>query len=156
MKISVLTLFPELYGPFFGSSLLKRALERGDLTCDVRSLFEFCVPKERADAPTFGHGPGLLIRPEVVERLAAELPGRGPTSFRELTRTARTRIEVVVHFLGLLELYKQGLVDLDQPTTFGALVVTWTAAPDEEVDTDELTELSARARAALVDAEYGG
>ena len=93
---------------------------------------------------------------EVVERLAAELPGRGPTSFRELTRTARTRIEVVVHFLGLLELYKQGLVDLDQPTTFGALVVTWTAAPDEEVDTDELTELSARARAALVDAEYGG
>ncbi|MCL5436928.1 MAG: hypothetical protein M1549_03585, partial [Candidatus Dependentiae bacterium] len=79
MKISVLTLFPELYGPFFGSSLLKRALERGDLTCDVRSLFEFCVPKERADAPTFGHGPGLLIRPEVVERaVVAQEEKAGP------------------------------------------------------------------------------
>ena len=97
---------------------------------------------------------------EVVERLARYLPGRGTTTFRELTTHARTRTEVVVHFLGLLELYKQGLVDLDQPFTFGAITVRWTGGPDDTVDTDEVGGLSAgaaeRARAALVDAEYGG
>ena len=62
---------------------------------------------------------------EVVERLAAALPGGPPVTFRELTRAACSRIEVVVHFLGLLELYKQGLVELDQVETFGELVVSW-------------------------------
>jgi segregation and condensation protein A len=97
---------------------------------------------------------------EVVERLASYLPGRGPTTFRQLTEAATSRIEVVVHFLGLLELYKQGLVELEQTATFGVLTVCWTGGADDEVDVDEIGEISAgaseRARAALVDAEYGG
>ena len=32
-------------------------------------------------------------------------------------------MEIVVHFLGLLELYKQGLVELEQVATFGELRV---------------------------------
>jgi segregation and condensation protein A len=63
---------------------------------------------------------------EVVETLSASLPGSSPTSFRKLTAAAATRMEVVVHFLGLLELYKQGLVDLEQASTFGELLVVWT------------------------------
>ncbi len=34
---------------------------------------------------------------------------------------ARTRLEVVVRFLAVLELFKQGFVDLEQVTTFGEL-----------------------------------
>ena len=30
-----------------------------------------------------------------------------------------------MRFLAVLELYKQGLVDLDQPGTFGDLTITW-------------------------------
>lgn len=65
---------------------------------------------------------------EVVEALAEILPGCSPTTFRRLTAAARTRVEIVVHFLGLLELYKQGLVDLDQAETFGDLQVRWLGA----------------------------
>jgi len=68
---------------------------------------------------------------EVVEALSASLPGRSPMTFRALTAGAMTRMEVVVHFLGLLELYKQGLVELEQATTFGELRVVWTGAPEE-------------------------
>jgi hypothetical protein len=46
-----------------------------------------------------------------------------PTSFRDLVRGAADRVEAVVRFLAVLELYKQGIVDLDQTETFGALVV---------------------------------
>jgi segregation and condensation protein A len=87
---------------------------------------------------------------EVVERLAVWLPGSSPITFRELTRHAGSRIEVVVHFLGLLELYKQGLLELDQASTFGELVVTWTGDPDGE------GEPAKRVAAALADAEYRG
>ncbi len=97
---------------------------------------------------------------EVVERLAAYLPGRGPTTFRSLTGAARSRIEVVVHFLGLLELYKQGLVELTQASNFGELTVEWTAPPGDGPEVEEVMELSStaaeRARAALVDADYRG
>ena len=72
MKISLVTLFPELYGPFLQTSLVKRAQEKGYVTADVLSLLQVCEPKERVDGPTCGHGPGMLIRPEVIER-AVEL-----------------------------------------------------------------------------------
>jgi segregation and condensation protein A len=62
---------------------------------------------------------------EVVQRLIVALADAPPITFRELTRHANSRIEVVVHFLGVLELYKQGLVELDQVATFGELLVTW-------------------------------
>ena len=62
---------------------------------------------------------------EVVEALSISLPGCSPTSFRALTAGASTRMEIVVHFLGLLELYKQGLVELEQASTFGELRVVW-------------------------------
>jgi segregation and condensation protein A len=48
----------------------------------------------------------------------------GRLSFRELTAGCRHRVEVVVFFLALLELYKFALVDLSQPANFGELAVT--------------------------------
>lgn len=82
MNISIVTLFPELYTPFFDTSLVKRARERGDITCDVVSLFSVCKPKERADAPTFGHGPGLLLRPDVIERAVVQQEERHGHAFK--------------------------------------------------------------------------
>jgi tRNA (guanine37-N1)-methyltransferase len=68
MNITIVTLFPDLYAPFLNTSLVARSKERGIATFDVRSLLSVCAPKERADAPTFGHQAGMLLRPEVVER----------------------------------------------------------------------------------------
>jgi segregation and condensation protein A len=76
---------------------------------------------------------------EVVEALSISLPGCSPTSFRALTATA-TRMEVVVHFLGLLELYKQGLVELEQAVTFGELRVVWTGRQLREATDDYAAE----------------
>jgi len=62
---------------------------------------------------------------EAVEDLVARLPGAGALSFRQLTDGFGDRLEVIVRFLAILELYKQGLVELDQATTFGELQVSW-------------------------------
>jgi len=67
MIISIATVFPDLYKPFIDSSLLKRARANSLLRFDISSLFDYVAPKERIDAPTFGHNAGMLIRPEVIE-----------------------------------------------------------------------------------------
>jgi segregation and condensation protein A len=60
---------------------------------------------------------------DAVDELLRLLPEREPMSFRALVAGAPHRLEVVVRFLAVLELYKQGVVDLAQFTNFGELMV---------------------------------
>ncbi len=62
---------------------------------------------------------------ETVAALTLSLPALGRVTFRYLTDSLQTRIEVIVHFLALLELCKLGHVELGQGTTFGEVVVEW-------------------------------
>jgi segregation and condensation protein A len=45
--------------------------------------------------------------------------------FRELLDGCRERIDVVVRFLALLELYREGKVELSQAVVFGDIRVRW-------------------------------
>jgi len=62
---------------------------------------------------------------DAVDDLVSRLPGAGVVSFRSLTEGLEDRMEVIVAFLAVLELYKQGRVELDQNVTFGDLRVSW-------------------------------
>jgi segregation and condensation protein A len=62
---------------------------------------------------------------DAVNELGRRMPTMGATTFRTLTRHLSARIEIIVHFLALLELFKQGRVSLDQGHTFGDLEVAW-------------------------------
>lgn len=68
MNISVVTLFPELYKPFFETSLVRRAQEKGTISCHTHNLLHYTKPKVRIDDTTFGHNAGMLLKPEVIER----------------------------------------------------------------------------------------
>jgi len=70
---------------------------------------------------------------EAVNELEVRLPLEGRATFRALTRHLSTRIEIIVRFLALLELCKQGRVSLDQGHTFGELQVEWVATTSEPV-----------------------
>ncbi len=62
---------------------------------------------------------------ETVQALARMLPGRGPVSFRELTAHLVTRMDVIVHFLAVLELCKLGKLAVGQAERFGDLEIVW-------------------------------
>jgi segregation and condensation protein A len=76
---------------------------------------------------------------DAVTALVGELPKLGRATFRRLTEGIDERLECIVRFLAILELCKQGLVDLDQVTTFGDIVVTW-LGPDH-VDAESLAAI---------------
>jgi segregation and condensation protein A len=62
---------------------------------------------------------------DAVAELALRLPAVRRSTFRDLTSHLTSRIEIIVRFLALLELCKQGRVSLDQGHTFGDLDVAW-------------------------------
>jgi len=66
---------------------------------------------------------------DAVAELLSELPGVGRTTFRALARGLAARLDIIVRFLALLELFKQGAVDLQQAETFGEMEVSWLGQP---------------------------
>jgi segregation and condensation protein A len=58
----------------------------------------------------------------VQERMSLLGPA---TSFRQLVEDCEDRIHVVVRFLALLELYRDGRVELSQGATFGQIEIEW-------------------------------
>ncbi len=63
---------------------------------------------------------------EAMSALERHFTGRsGPASFRELVADCDERIHVVVRFLALLELHREGKVELQQAATFGEIEVAW-------------------------------
>jgi tRNA (guanine37-N1)-methyltransferase len=82
MIISLATLFPDLYKPFLSTSLIRRAQETGRVSFDIANMLSFCEPKERIDGPVFGHGAGMVIRPEVVERVVEAQEERHGEAFK--------------------------------------------------------------------------
>jgi len=68
MNISIVSVVPEIYKSFFQASLLQKAQEKRVLHIDLDYFFSFVGSKERIDAPIYGPGAGMLIRPEVVEK----------------------------------------------------------------------------------------
>ena len=82
MKVSVFTVFSELYEPFITTSIIKRAQEKGLVSVNVEEFFSYVEPKERIDAPTFGHGPGMLIKPDVVQKAIESSEQKSGRAFR--------------------------------------------------------------------------
>jgi segregation and condensation protein A len=77
---------------------------------------------------------------DAVETVLRLLPESEPMSFRALVSGATHRLEVIVRFLAVLELYKQGFVDLQQFTNFGDLQVRRLAEGESAIDAVSLAD----------------
>jgi segregation and condensation protein A len=77
---------------------------------------------------------------DAVESVLRLLPESEPMSFRALVSGAPHRLEVIVRFLAVLELYKQGMVDVLQFTNFGELMVRRLADGESALDALSLAD----------------
>ncbi len=67
--IDVVTLFPELFAPFVGLSVVGRAVERGVASVRYHHLLDELTEGERADDAPFGGGAGMVLRIEPIARV---------------------------------------------------------------------------------------
>jgi tRNA (guanine37-N1)-methyltransferase len=76
--IDVVTLFPELFAPFVGLSIVGRAVESGVANVCYHHLLDELSDGARADEAPFGGGPGMVLRIEpiarILDRIASEAP----------------------------------------------------------------------------------
>lgn len=62
MRVRVLTIFPELFGPFLAASLIGKAREKGLLDVEVLDLREFSQDRHRSvDDEPYGGGGGMVM-----------------------------------------------------------------------------------------------
>src|SRR5260221_13032068 len=95
LTIEVITLFPEMFAPVVGLSIVGRAVEHGLVAVRIHHLLDFCEGRERADDAPYGGGPGMVLRIEPLARALDAILAIGPPSERRalvLTTPAARRV----------------------------------------------------------------
>ncbi len=77
---------------------------------------------------------------EAIDAVLIVLPQSGAISFRVLVAGIEDRLEVIVRFLAVLELFKQGVLDLTQIATFGDLTVRRLAEGEQVLDRESIDD----------------
>src|ERR1700761_1658355 len=62
LRFDILSLFPEMFGPILGTSIPKRAAEKGLVEYHLTNLRDFATDAHRSvDDRPFGGGPGMVM-----------------------------------------------------------------------------------------------
>ncbi len=78
MKITVLTLFPEMVSPFFRSSIMKRAVEKGIIEYSIINIRDYAEGVHRkADDVPYGGGAGMVMMAEPVAKALEDAGAKG-------------------------------------------------------------------------------
>jgi tRNA (guanine37-N1)-methyltransferase len=81
-RIDILTLFPEMFAPAIGLSIVGRAQERGIVEVALHNLLDALGPGERADDRPYGGGPGMVLRVEPIARILDQIVAAAPQGER--------------------------------------------------------------------------
>ena len=67
MRIDILTLFPEMFAPILGTSIPKRAAEKGLVSYHLTNFRDFATDQHKSvDDKPFGGGPGMVMMCQTV------------------------------------------------------------------------------------------
>src|SRR5438876_8045666 len=62
LRIDILTLFPEMFAPILGTSIPKRAADKGLVEYRLRNIRDFATDAHNSvDDKPFGGGPGMVM-----------------------------------------------------------------------------------------------
>ena len=66
IRIDILTLFPEMFPPILGTSIPKRAADKGLVSYHLTNIRDFATDAHKSvDDKPFGGGPGMVMKPDV-------------------------------------------------------------------------------------------
>ena len=78
MRFDLVTLFPQVFPGVLGYGVVGRAVERGDLTLNVRDLRDWASDRHRTvDDIPYGGGAGMVLKPEPIFKAVREIRSEG-------------------------------------------------------------------------------
>jgi tRNA (guanine37-N1)-methyltransferase len=139
LRIDVLTIFPEMFAPVLGASILKRAAEKGVVEVNVHDLRDWSRDKhKKVDDHPYGGGPGMVMKPEPFFDAVDDLRKKGAgkphvvllsPQGKKLTQAEAERLSGIPwlvllcgHYEGVDERVKAGLAD--EELSIGDYVLT--------------------------------
>lgn len=139
MKISIITLFPDMFKGPFDMSMLKKARDIGALELEFIDLRQFGTgPRRQVDDTPYGGGDGMVLKPEpvvkAIEYAQSTEKGRSPKvilltpqgeTFKQATAQKLSTEEHIVLVCGHYEGFDERIRDfVDMQISIGDYVLT--------------------------------
>src|SRR5208282_535701 len=138
LRFDIITIFPDMFGPVFNESILKRAQEKMKVTIRVHDLRDYTDDKKhrKVDDRPFGGGPGMVLMPQPLFDAVKAIKGRRKpkviytspagkpfSQFHAKTLSqAKNLIIICGHYEGIDERVREYLVD--EEISIGDYVLT--------------------------------
>lgn len=104
MKITVLSLFPEVFEGIFQSSMIWYAKQQGAVEIEVINFRDFSTNKhKKVDDYAFGGGPGMLLQVEPIYHAIQAIPNHQQATKILLTPSGKTYLQEDAKRLSLKE-----------------------------------------------------
>ncbi len=136
MKMTILTLFPEIIEGYFGSSIMNRAVDKEIVQYSVVNIRDFAQDKHRTcDDYPYGGGAGMVLKPEPLGAALDSVGGRekrvvyaSPSGvpFTQQYAEKLSKEEELVFICGRYEGIDQRIIDMyvDEEITIGDYVIS--------------------------------
>ncbi len=81
MKITILTLFPQMFDGFLNNSIIARAISKGVVEVEVKNIRDYTIDKYgRVDTPPIGGGAGLIEKAQPIVSALSDVRGENSYS----------------------------------------------------------------------------
>jgi len=136
MKITVLTLFPEIIRGFFDSSIMAKAVERGLIDYELVDFRDYATDKHRTcDDYPYGGGAGMVLKPEPIGAALDQLdlagsrviyPSPSGVLFNQKLARELSQEESLIILCGRYEGVDQRIIDtyIDDEISIGDYVIS--------------------------------
>jgi tRNA (guanine37-N1)-methyltransferase len=139
MRISIATIFPEIFDSYLRESIMGRALQKGLVKVDLHNIRHYAKDRHRTvDDTPYGGGPGMVMKPDVLASAVEDMKSDGIETFiimptpegerfdqkmaEELSAEKRRLLFLCGRYEGVDERVKEVLVDKEVST--GDYVIT--------------------------------
>lgn len=134
MKISIITLFPEVFEPILNSSILKRAQAKKKVSFEIINLRDFGEGKHKVvDDRPYGGGAGMVLKADVLAKALAKA-GKGKVvltsasgkPYKQKVAQKLSKLDHIIIVCGHYEGVDQRFIDkyIDEEVSIGDYVLT--------------------------------
>lgn len=138
MKISIISLFPEVFDPILNTSILKRAQQKGKVTIELINLRDFGEGKHQVvDDRPYGGGAGMILRADILAKALTKCRSSGKLSkvvltsasgkpYKQVHAQHLSKLDHIIIVCGHYEGVDQRFIDkyVDEEISIGDYVLT--------------------------------
>jgi tRNA (guanine37-N1)-methyltransferase len=157
MRISIITLFPEVFEPILNSSILKRAQNKGKIEFELVNLRDFGEGKHQVvDGRVYGGGAGMVLKADILAKTVNQcitesvnqkkphiiLTSASGTPYTQSKARELSKLDHIIIVCGRYEGVDQRFIDnyVDEEISIGDYVLTGGEIP-AMVIADSITRL---------------